>query len=606
VKIIKLRNNQFFLFLISLISLLGGSYFLIHPSIRALLEISINQHMMLILIFLIIGGLMIISYFDARSRNKLFWLFLTQKGILFFLSAGILFLIANLFFGAKIPRLLAVFFGLTVIAGFGTLTLSSLRDKLNQLDLRTKNFAPFILWGAIIIFIFFYTRLCFLRFEAGLSNLFDLGNMEQAVWGTLHGYFLRSTTGALSSRLEAHVDPFLALFAPFYALWSSPKLLLLVQVIIAGAGALPLYLISQKLLKSSLAGLVFAFAYLISPILGAALLFDFHAITLVSSFLFFALYFLLEKRYLPYFIFILLALTCKEEVSLLIFLLGIYVYFKHNKKIGVSTAFLGLSWFLLAFFVIIPYFSGQKDNIFLIERYSHLGASQKDIVKAFIKQPGVVIKSLWDINKLLYVLYLILSFGGLMLFSPFVVLGCPSFLINILSNFWSMYSGGYHYSAPLLFYLLIGSIFGLKLWLKQRGKNIFYALLVFIFLSSLFYGYYFRLSIWGPQRERFNVEAAINEKQIKKEEIKKIKEMVPPDVAISTSGACGVFFAGRKNIYLFPRIDDAAYIVLDRPIPLDASNSYADYLRKLNNQLFQNKDFEIIFKGNYYLVGKRK
>jgi len=605
-KIIKLRNNRFFLFLISLISLLGCSYFFIRSSIWDLLEIPINQHMMLILISLIIGGLIILSYFEARTRNKLFWLFLVQKGVLLLLLTSILFLIANLFFAAKIPRLLAVFFSLTVIAGFGTLILSSLRDKFNQLNLRIKNFAPFILWGAIIIFIIFYTRLCFLRFEAGLSNLFDLGNMEQAVWGTLHGYFLRSTTGALSTRLEAHTDLFLIFLVPFYALWQSPKLLLLVQVIIAGTGAFPLYLIAKKLLKSPLAGLVFAFAYLVSPILGAALLYDFHAITLVSSFLFFAFYFLLEKRYLPYFIFILLALTCKEEVSLLIFLLGIYVYLKHNKKIGLFTIFLGLSWFLIAFFVIIPYFSGQRDNIFLIERYNHFGATQKDIVKTFIKQPGVVIKSLWDINKLLYVLYLILSFGGLMLFSPFVLLGCSSFSINILSNFWPMYSGGYHYSAPLLFYLLIGSIFGLKFWLKKRGKNIFYSFLVFIFLSSLFYGYYFRLSIWGPQRERFNVEAAINEKQMKKEEIKKIKEMVPPDVAISTSGACGVFFAGRKNIYLFPRIDDAAYIVLDKPFPLDASNSYADYLRKLNNQLFQNKDFEIIFKGNCYLVGKRK
>src|ERR1700757_1502418 len=61
----------------------------------------------------------------------------------------------------------------------------------------------------------------------------DLGDMVQALWNTLHGHVLESTTasGRQVSRLGAHVDPFLLLFAPLFWIWSSPLLLLVAQVL---------------------------------------------------------------------------------------------------------------------------------------------------------------------------------------------------------------------------------------------------------------------------------------------------------------------------------------------------------------------------------------
>jgi uncharacterized membrane protein len=48
------------------------------------------------------------------------------------------------------------------------------------------------------------------------SARFDLGNMVQAIWNTLHGHFLETTTlsGNQASRLGFHVDPFRVLLAP--------------------------------------------------------------------------------------------------------------------------------------------------------------------------------------------------------------------------------------------------------------------------------------------------------------------------------------------------------------------------------------------------------
>src|SRR5512138_3316358 len=53
---------------------------------------------------------------------------------------------------------------------------------------------------------------------------FDLGDMVQAVWSTAHGHPLEVThgTGEQGLRLAGHVDPFLALLAPVWAVWPSP------------------------------------------------------------------------------------------------------------------------------------------------------------------------------------------------------------------------------------------------------------------------------------------------------------------------------------------------------------------------------------------------
>ena len=49
--------------------------------------------------------------------------------------------------------------------------------------------------------------------------------MVQAVWSTAHGHPLQVTNlrGDQVSRLGAHVDPILVVFAPLWWLWPSPS-----------------------------------------------------------------------------------------------------------------------------------------------------------------------------------------------------------------------------------------------------------------------------------------------------------------------------------------------------------------------------------------------
>src|SRR5438128_7861739 len=102
-----------------------------------------------------------------------------------------------------------------------------------------------------------FAALSALRHDAFVTGRFDLGNMVQAVWSTAHGHPLRITElgGDQISRLAAHVDPILVVFAPLWRIWPSPDLLLVGQAIAIAAGALPVFWLARKHLDSEGAAL---------------------------------------------------------------------------------------------------------------------------------------------------------------------------------------------------------------------------------------------------------------------------------------------------------------------------------------------------------------
>src|SRR3954463_15916634 len=99
------------------------------------------------------------------------------------------------------------------------------------------------LWSAIAAYGAGFAAISIRRDRALETGRFDLGNMVQAVWATAHGHPLRITDlrGDQISRLAAHVDPILVLFAPFWRLWPGPDLLLTVQAVAIALGAMPGY-----------------------------------------------------------------------------------------------------------------------------------------------------------------------------------------------------------------------------------------------------------------------------------------------------------------------------------------------------------------------------
>ncbi len=88
---------------------------------------------------------------------------------------------------------------------------------------------PWVLLGIMVLaFAIGFSWLSLLRHDAFQSHAFDLGNMDQAVWNTLHGHLLRFTDMAvgsrvLTNRLAIHVEPILPLLALLYLMHAGPQ-----------------------------------------------------------------------------------------------------------------------------------------------------------------------------------------------------------------------------------------------------------------------------------------------------------------------------------------------------------------------------------------------
>ena len=246
-----------------------------------------------------------------------------------------------------------------------------------------------LLAAAIAAYAAGFAALSVLRHEAFVTGRFDLGNMVQAVWSTAHGHPLRMTDlhGEQISRLAAHVDPILVLFAPLWWVWPSPHLLLLVQACAVALGAIPVFLLGHKHLASSRAALGFGLAYLLYPATGWLALNEFHPVALATPLLLFAFWYLDEDRLLPFSLFAIAAATCKEEIALVVAGFGIWYALAHRRWLaGAAIAFAGAAWAAVAIAVVIPHYNAGAESDFY-GRYSEVGGSAGGILKTAFTHP---------------------------------------------------------------------------------------------------------------------------------------------------------------------------------------------------------------------------
>ncbi|HEX3643117.1 MAG TPA: DUF2079 domain-containing protein, partial [Ktedonobacteraceae bacterium] len=251
---------------------------------------------------------------------------------------------------------------------------------------RTRLF--WVAFGLVtLVFVLFCSYfLCYLiRLQATYAtNTEDLGIMDQAIWNTVHGHILHQTICNTISdtncagldgitRLAIHVEPLLFPISLLYFLWPDPRTLLVLQTIVVAAGAYPAFWLARLRLRNELAAVAMALLYLLYPAQQQATIDDFHAVTLTTSLLLFTFYFLYTRRTGWLFVCAFLSMTCKEEIPLVITMFGIWsLLFQRRWRVGLPLMLIGLLWFCLAFYVIMPHFSPTGQPL-LISRYTDLG-----------------------------------------------------------------------------------------------------------------------------------------------------------------------------------------------------------------------------------------
>ncbi len=330
------------------------------------------------------------------------------------------------------------------------------------------------------------------RFNHFDYGKFDLGNMTQMAWYTLHRprqvMWLTDYFGTNLPRWAmSHVDPILLLFVPFFAVYEHALTLVVIQLVLVISSAFVVYKLALLVLESRLAATFFGFAFLFYPAVGfLTATSGYHGVTAVIPFFLLAFYVfelmytqrkITPLRLVLFFMFLTLTMMGKEQLPLYVLVYGAFIIVfrlftsigkpvkgsikawlklalsQVNVKIGLSMVVLGFIWFYLAFFVIIPNnahyrvegfvdfaqslsisedsVAGVDDPNYFLRRYEAFGDSYVDIVIGMLTRPK-------DLTRVL--------FGGdrpenlrqtlePMLYTPILyphilVIALPDFVIN--------------------------------------------------------------------------------------------------------------------------------------------------------------------------------
>src|SRR3989344_3077855 len=343
-----------------------------------------------------------------------------------------------------------------------------------------------------IIYNIYFIYASFLRYENFYAGKFDLGNMVQTVWNTAHSNIFRLTDPNATrevSRLAFHSDFILIFFAPFYLIWEDPRTLLLIQTIVLSFGGLFVYLIANHVLKNKNLSLVFALRYFLSPAVNFTNLYDFHSVTLATTFFLGAFYFMFKKNYGSMLVFLILAAITKEQIWTITALVGIYLFFAHKKR--ALGAFIFLSS-IFTFYILISFLMPQSlgKEHFALSYYSNFGDSPLGIIKGIFLSPIKTIQTLLLPDRLLFVKQLFFPLGYLSIFAPvFLIFAGPDLAINLLSASNPLHQIYYQYSAAITPFIFVSAIFGIK-FIRSRIPQIpLPAFLVMIFVFSILAAY---------------------------------------------------------------------------------------------------------------------
>ncbi len=511
---------------------------------------------------------------------------------------------------------------------------------------RLFRYATALVTAAVVLFCGYFIYYLTSLHLAYQTNAEDLGIMDQAIWSMLHGQVFHQTVCNIISdvncvgphgvmRFAIHFEPILFLVSLFYLIWADPKLLLILQTVVVALGAFPAFWIARLRLRSEPAAVVIALLYLLYPVQQQATTSDFHAVTFTASLLLFTLYFLYTRRTLWLFVFALLSMACKEEISLLVLMLGLWtVVFQHRWRTGLLLFLSGACWFVLAVYVIMPHFSPTHHPL-LISRYDDLGKGPFQVMHTLLLHPGTFFNQyVLENDHMAYLHIIFLPALGLPLLAPWVlVLAVPSLILNMISSDKQMYSGLFQYNAEIVPILIFATIEALVFlgWVYQKsqvyfnsvkhkikpltyrtnasGRSwlsdgfvrqcLFVVLLGLALTSTIRYDYLFHGNM--PFSRDFQWPVATNHTTLAQQFMAKI----PPAASVSAQSALVPHLSHRTQIYLFPyAVNLADYVFLDVTSDIYPYYSSSEYIRGVKHVLLDGH-YGVVAARDGYLLLKR-
>lgn len=479
---------------------------------------------------------------------------------------------------------------------------------------------------AVLAYSIYFSLYLVAKQNAFMTNGEDLGIMDQAIWNLLHGSMLHQTIcNSISdtncyglsgiNRFAIHFEPILFPISLLYLIWPDPKILMILQVVIVASGAFPAFWLARLRLRNAWAAIPFALLYLLDPTQQFSVNFDFHAVTLTTALLLFAIYFLYVRKTFWFFVFVVLCLACKEEIAGVIVMVGLWTLLLQRRwRVGLGLIALAFCWTGVG--VLIVHYSSPLGYSLLASRYSYLGKGPVQIALNILTHPVQIFKDhVLEPYHMLYLRKLLAPTGYLPLLAPWVLaLAIPTLALNMLSSTTNMISGNYQYNAEIIPILIFASIEAtvLIVWvvrkllpnlnvehesqetvltvrstpawrrsfsfpsLMQAGvlAMVLCYMLMRVFTITTLYDVYNVM----PYSPGFQWPHVTPHDRLASHFLSKI----PPNASVSAQTTLVPHLSHRQRIYLFPyAADKADYILLDATSYTYPFHHYRDYAAKV-------------------------
>ncbi|HWZ90905.1 MAG TPA: DUF2079 domain-containing protein, partial [Polyangiaceae bacterium] len=305
------------------------------------------------------------------------------------------------------------------------------------------------------------------------THNFDLSINNNLIFGGLHGKILQSTVvfpTEPGKYLANHAKFGTYLFLPIYALWPKPETLLVLQSVLLGASALPLYGFARRHVSEWMA-VAIVVAFLCYYPMHSANFSEFQNVPIAAFFLFLLVWAAETRRLVICGLATAAALLLREDIPIGVAVIGGFLLLTgHRSKPGLIIAAVALTYFVYLRFHVMD----EAGEWWYPNMYKDLWADGEkgygSVIKTLITNPLFVLSKMVVEKKLVYLLHLLVPIAFLparrwYLWAAFV----PGILLTLLvTNYDPPTLFTFHYVMHWAPYLFLAT----PLALEALGKSL--------------------------------------------------------------------------------------------------------------------------------------
>jgi uncharacterized membrane protein len=441
-----------------------------------------------------------------------------------------------------------------------------------------------------------------------------MGIYDQAVWLLAHGHDFITVRGL--PVFGHHATFGFYLFAPASWLGAGPDFLNVAQVTVLALGAVPLYLLGRhRSLPPWGAGALGA-AFLLHPALQFLGWELFHPESIAITPLLCAYLCAVRRSWGWFALWAVLAVSFKEDLALVVVVLGLVLAFRPHRapgdrRAGLLTAGLALVWFVLVTQVLLPTVSGHPAHYENL--YAGVGGSPSGVFETAVDDPGEITSRVLSSGSGEFAWKLLAPFGLTAILSPgALLLGGPQFGADILSDASWTRAITYHYAAIPLAAIAIAAVEGVAFVVRRIGGATRWLLPAFVLACALV-----TTVAWGPSPIGAEYDNGWwpPDSDARLDTKKTALDAIPDDASVAAGYTFVPQLSGRESIYTFPnpwRASNWGYRDQDTHDPADVDWLAIDRLalgpedRQLLAEILTNGRWRVVSDVDDVLVAKRK